>query len=279
MKIFSLIAAMLFFQNFARTQFVQVDTKSKSYRSMLNHKLTVVESDSSDYNEALHEAFDNYWEVSEVEYISMAEFENVKLDTSKTFFYAFRWRGERDRYLYYIINGGKTYFYYNQAIVYSPLALFNGENDLTQSTYRLNYIAKGLNDAIQDLKDNKYSEQFEKSLETVNEGFLKIAESKTLVINEETRSIAYKQDFGPTTSPAAFENYPYKYKFVKDEEFREILASDSKEYICLVPLIEFNKHFLIYETSSKKTVYYGWKLQGMKIESKDVKCISLGKYR
>lgn len=281
---------------FGNSQVFQFEPNSKQFQTLSSHSLTVVETGNEEFDVALHKAFDAHWQVTKLEYVSYDDFKKNVSDVSKSFFIPMnitltfsttRTRSgvnsttsyDKIKFWYGIINGGKkTWESYsdNDVIILSPLGLYTGEEDINASIYRLDYVAKAMNDAVQGGIDKTVNGKYLKSTENINKGFVAIAKTKTLVINKDAHSIALGKDRGQTTETKAFEKYPYKYKFVSDEEFKEIMAGDSEEYICLVPIIEVNKHILVYEPSTKNTVYYGWQMQGLEVKAKDVNSMSLG---
>jgi hypothetical protein len=144
--------------------------------------------------------------------------------------------------------------------------------------YRLDYVVKSMDDAITAAKDGQIKGKLFESLKPINAGFVKIAKEKTLIINQDAHSIAMGKDRGQTTTTKAFAEYPYKYKFVSDSEFKEIMAGNDESYICLLPVIEVNKHVMVFEPSTKKTVYYGWQMQGLEVKAGDVKSMAKGEF-
>lgn len=288
MKKTILSATIALISLFGNSQVLQYDPGSKQFQTLSSHSLTVVETGNADFDDALHKSFDAYWKATKLEYVSNADFKKKVTDASKSFFIPMnisvtistsRMDHEKIKYWYGIINGGKKSFENysdNDVVVLSPIGLYTGEEDLFVSTYRLDYVAKAMSDAVQGGIDKTVKGKFLGSLENINKGFVKIAKTKTLVINKDAHSIALGKDRGVTTPTKAFEKYPYKYKFVSDSEFKEIMAGDSEDYICLMPIIEVNKHIIVYEPSTKSTVYYGWQMQGLNISAKDVKSMSVG---
>ncbi len=285
----------LFFVCLSYSQVLQYTPDSKQFQSLITRTINVVETGNEDFDKAMHTAFDTYWKSTKFEYITYDDFKKSVTDQSKSFFIPMninvtftKTKGmqqqalyEKTKFWYGLINGGKKSiesYGDNDVIVLSPIGLYSGEDQLFPSKYRLDYVVKSMDDAITAAKNGDIKGKLLESLKPINAGFVKIAKEKTLIINKDAHSIALGKDRGQTTLEKAFAEYPYKYKFVSDSEFKEIMAGTDESYICLLPVIEVNKHILVFEPSTKKTVYYGWQMQGLEVKSGDIKSLAKGDF-
>jgi hypothetical protein len=295
MKKIVLSLTALLFLSLSQAQVLQFTPESKQFQSLITRTINVVETGNEEFDKALHSAFDTYWKSTKFEYISYDEFKKSVTDQSKSFFIPMninvtftKLKGmqqqamyEKTKFWYGLINGGKKSiesYGDNDVIVLSPIGLYSGEDQLFPSMYRLDYVVKSMDDAITAAKDGQIKGKLFESLKPINAGFVKIAKEKTLIINQDAHSIAMGKDRGQTTTTKAFAEYPYKYKFVSDSEFKEIMAGNDESYICLLPVIEVNKHVMVFEPSTKKTVYYGWQMQGLEVKAGDVKSMAKGEF-
>ena len=159
------------------------------------------------------------------------------------------------------------------SICIAPFNLYGDEADFSKCAYRIDYMVKSIHNAVETVQSKKMSGNAIKMPMSVMDEINKktaIIKKKTLIVNRESvntfgKKVINQKDFES--------NYTYKYKLVTSKEFKEILGSDNEEYVCLMPVSEVNKHILIYEPSTKETVYYGWAMQGLDVSKKDIKKI------
>ena len=294
MKKIILALTVLLSAGLSQAQVLQFTPDSKQFQSLITRTINVVETGNEEFDKALHSAFDTYWKSTNFEYITYDDFKKSVTDQSKSFFipmninvtYTKTKNGmqqqalyEKTKFWYGLINGGKKSiesYGDNDVIVLSPIGLYSGEDQIFPSMYRLDYVVKSMDDAIAGAKNGQVKGKLLESLKPINAGFVKIAKEKTLIINKDAHSIAMGKDRGQTTLEKALAEYPYKYKFVSDSEFKEIMAGNDESYICLLPVIEVNKHIMVFEPSTKKTVYYGWQMQGLEVKAADIKSLAKG---
>lgn len=287
-KIILSLTTLLFLGTSVNAQVLQFTPESKQFQSLITRTINVVETGNEAFDKALHAAFDTYWKSTKYEFIPYADFQKSVTDESKSFFIPMNISvtftsskrvSEKTKFWFGLINGGKKsidHYSDNDVVVLSPIGLYTGEEDATSSIYRLDYVVKSMDDAISGAKNGEVKGKFLESLKAINADFAKLAKEKTLIINKDAHSIALGKDRGQTVPEKALADYPYKYKFVSDSEFKEILAGDDDSYICLLPVIEVNKHVLVYQPSTKKTVYYGWQMQGLDVKAGDIKSLAKG---
>lgn len=294
MKKIILSLAVLLFADLSQGQVLQFTPDSKQFQSLITRTINVVETGNEEFDKALHSAFDTYWKSTKFEYITYDDFKKSVTDQNKSFFIPMNINVtftktkngmqqqalyEKTKFWYGLINGGKKSiesYGDNDVIVLSPIGLYSGEDQLFPSIYRLDYVVKSMDDAISGAKNGQVKGKLLESLKPINAGFVKIAKEKTLIINKDAHSVAMGKDRGQTTLEKALVEYPYKYKFVSDSEFKDIMSGNDESYICLLPVIEVNKHIMVFEPATKKTVYYGWQMQGLEVKAGDIKSLSKG---
>ncbi len=193
-------------------------------------------------------------------------------------------KSQNHKYWMSIIVGGKkrlSKYTDNDIFVLSPFNFWSGEKNIEDASYRIDYIIKGMNDGISIVRDKKINDSYLKRINAVideintNSNQIK---DKTLIINNDaafikkmnpySKTLLYKEIFDANDFK---KSYPYKYRFVDNAEYREILHGNSDEHLLLLMVIEKNTHILIYDPSTRKTVYYGFEMQGTKFKKGDMK--------
>ncbi len=271
-------------------QIVNCGYNSNDFEQMMESTMMMVLTGKTEYDQKLLEAASNYWTVTPFDTISVGNLNSVIHDESRSFLLPILFSVTFDfdiskagneytklKSWISIINGGKKEiekYSDNDAVAIAPISLYSDEAEFEHCAYRLEYVIKGLNDIIEIVKQKKLTggplKMPFKVMTQINKNKRAIRK-KTLVINGDLKNVWGKE----IISNDVFKKfYKYKYKIVSESEFSEILNSDSEEYLCLMPIFEVNKHTLIYETSSKKTIYYGWSMQGLTIKKKDIKKIT-----
>ncbi len=285
-----------------QSQVVNKDFESKDFQTLMNSEIQVVLTGDEEYDENIKKAMEAYWDFSEYNFITKKEALYDIKDDTKSFLIPMKVRMYKettrngvkmtestDMYKYWIsivIGGKKRLSAYNDndVIALSPLNMWCGEKKPRDAGFRLDYIIKGLNEAVSLVRDNKmeggYIKMVESSIAEINKSS-SVIKDKTLIVNKDAMFV-YKNQIKTTRDEVynkkIFEkNYPYKYDFVDESEYLEILNGDSDEYLCLITIVEVNKHIHIYDPSTKKTVYYGWQMSGHKFNKGDVKDLLDGK--
>lgn len=271
----------------SNAQIINRGTDTKEFQQMMNSKLTFVLTGKAAYDKKLSNAIHQYWKVTPIDSVSVKDLNKVIQDESRSFLLpilfglTFDFKPGTSGHQYSstkswlsIINGGQkelSKYSDNDAICIAAISLYGNEANFEDCEYRLDYIVKGLNDAIELALKKKMtggaaSMPF-KMIAEINKN-KNILNEKTLVINKDLKNV-YRKDIAEEKDFT--KNYTSKYKFVSDKEFKEILSSNSEEYVCLMPVLEVNKHILIYEPSTKKTIFYGHGMSGLSVNKKDIK--------
>ena len=287
---FTFILAVSFSVSALHAQLLTTGIGSPYFEQMVKSKLMVVLTGQQEFDENITKAVQAYWKVTPYEFIELKNIDNHIQDKSLSFLVPLKTivtfssysssspsspknSYSKTKSWFVIVNGGKKSFkkyIENDAIAFSPFNLYGDEENYEKSAYRADYMVKGMNDGIEITKNKKISggpaSMPFKMIAIINERS-KVLTKKTLVINKDImnyygKAVYEEDDFK--------KNYPYKYKFVPLQEFREIVAGKSDEYLCLLPAFEVNKHVLIYDTSTRETVFYGWSMQGMNVGKKDM---------
>lgn len=287
----------------AKTQTVAFASDSKVIKDIQGSTTLFMQIGDTTFDNAVKRAVAKYWIITDYDFFDYKEFKNKVTDSSFNFFVPMEYGslvssigftqggslGANPSGTYtsirkgmMIMRGGKKESEITDwdAQIFVPLNKYGMEVDFKYAAYRMDYIIKGMNDAFILAKASDYhGSKFkvpEQSMDALNEkNAQKIAE-KTLVVNIEEKN-TYKNK--PLVKESVFKKakYPYRVKFVNDKEFKQILSGEDPQYVCLVPCIEYNKHILIYEPATKKTIYYGWHMQGQKVKKGDIKKLKKGK--
>lgn len=279
-----------------KSQVVTISAESEKFANILTSKTMVVLVGDEKFDNAVKKAVEKYWKVTPYEFIEMNKIDEYISDKSKTFLLPFvvtvtythsAGSGFSDyskiKSWYSLLIGGRsklTNYSDNDALVISPFNYYGDERSFVKCAYRMDYMVKGINDAINRSKEKNLTgsgpKVIFKSIDEINKGTVAAISKKTLVINKDV--ICWFNN-KPFISGKLFEGakYNFKYKLVSDSEFKSIMAGNSSEYLCYFPSIEVNKHILIFDPSTKSTVYYGWQMQGLKIKKKDIKSMMEGK--
>ncbi len=265
-----------------RAQIITTSYNSTSFESTMKSTTMIVLLGDTAYDNSIKRAVTKYWKVTKYEFIDVKNIDTKIADETKSFLLPLMitvtWTHEMNskfddfsklKCWLTVINGGKKSirkYSDNDPIAISPFNYWGDENDYKNCAYRLDYMIKGINDGFEVCKqkqlEGSYPKMVKNSISEINKQTENLLSKKTLVINSSNRiSEDVFSDAG----------YRFKTKFVSDTEFKSILRGNSNDYLCLVPAFEVNKHILIYEPSTRKTVHYGWSMQGMKISKKDIK--------
>lgn len=285
MKKLSLTLVFAYSLFFAHAQIAQFSPESKPFQTFLNNTLYVVKTSYPELDEKIQKAFEQYWTVTKFEMVDGWTVNSYLSDNNKSFFfplYSIVTMGSstKTKFWFSILNGGKkTFDDYrdNDVVILSPIGLDSGEEEADGAAYRIDYIIKSMHDTALRGKNKAFKGKFMESMESVNSRFPELVKEKTLIINKDAHAFFFEEDKGPITSEKAFSKYPYKYKFVSDAEFKEIMQGNDANYLCLVPVIEANKHILVYDPETRSTVYYGMAMMGTTVKSGDVKSMLEGK--
>lgn len=292
-KLFIVIMSLLSFS--AMTQIVTRSYDSDEFKQLLNSRTQIVLTGKTEYDNALKEAVNKYWKITPFDYIKIEDIEKSIQDKSKSFLIPLivtvTFKNTDIRKSDYsklkswlsVVNGGKKSFEKytdNDAICISGFNYYGDEPNYENASYRLDYMVKGINDGIKMTKEKKFEGNAKSMIFTVikeiNKNVITALKEKILVINKDMTSRATKKAIiGSDLFDDA--KYPYKFKYVGDSEFKNILNGNSSEYLCLIPAIEVNKHIMIYDPGNRNTVYYGWAMQGLKISKGDIKDMLEGK--
>ena len=295
MKLIKLLTCFIILSSFNSNIEGQVVTRSYNsddFTKMMKSQLMVVLIGDNEYDEGIRKAMELYWKISSYEFITLNELKSnnkIVQDESKSFLMPFLvtvtfdfkpgtagHKYDKVKSWLTIINGGKkkiSSYTDNDAICIAPFNLYGDEADFSKCAYRIDYMVKGIHNAVETVQSKKMSGNAIKMPMSVMDEINKktsIIKKKTLIVNKESvntfgKKVINQKDFES--------HYTYKYKLVTSKEFKEILGSDNEEYVCLMPVSEVNKHVLIYEPSTKETVYYGWAMQGLDVSKKDIKKI------
>ncbi len=279
----------------ASAQVVTRSYDSDEFTQLISSRTSVVLVGNAAYDTAIRDAVTKYWKATPVDFIDLKDISKSITDKSKSFLLPFiisvtythpgasardysklkSWLG--------VINGGKKKldsYSDGDAVCLAGFNYYGDEQEYTSSAYRLEYMVKGINDGIQITKEKQISGGMMKMpfnvMKELNKNAVNLLGKKTLVINKDTKSSISKK---PLVNEEVFSDakYPYKYKYVGDAEFKDILKGNDPNYLCLVPAIEVNKHVMVYEPATRNTVYYGWAMQGLKITKGDIEDMMEGK--
>ena len=287
-----LLSSLLLISNLFYGQIVTKNYESDEFQTLLKSELNIILSGKAGYDTLLKEAVRKYWKVTEYKFITKKDALYAVKDESKSFMFPMKLQEVKQTsygpessmnhkfWLTIVIGGEKRISKYNDndVIVLSPLNYWCDEKNIKDASYRIDYIIKGMNDGISIVRDNKISDGYLKRINAVideiNTNSNQI-EEKTLIINADAiftveyplsttiKKIYKEKDFK--------KDYPYKYKFVDEAEYLEIVQGNSSEYLIMLMVIEVNTHILIYDPSSRKTVYYGFKTSGTTFKKGDIK--------
>lgn len=277
-------------------QMVSVPYDDKKFGQVLNSKTLVVLVGDTAYDNPLKKAVEKYWNVTKYQFIEMKEIDNYIADENKTFLLpfvitvkythsagsSFSDYSKLKSWLTVLLGGKKKLSEYTDSDVLAVAAFnyYGNEQDYVKCAYRLNYMVKGINDAIIQTKERKIEGGSIKVLfngmDVTNEKSVNALSNKTLIVNKD---IECWYNGKKVIEENVFEKakYPFKYKLVSEKEYKDYLNSNDPNILCLCVAIEVNKHVLVYEPSTKKTVYYGWAMQGLDLGKKDIKSLAEGK--
>lgn len=289
-----LVFCLLFLVKAAISQIVTVPYDSKSFEKVMGSKTMVVLIGDTAYDKPLKRAVEKYWNVTSYQFIEMKNIDTYIADETKTFLLPFvitvnylnTGTGFSDSklkaWLTLLLGGGKKLSNYTDgdALAVSAFNYYGDEQDFRNCAYRLDYMVKGMNDALKQTKEkslsgNRVKVQFA-GMEATNEKSVEALTNKTLVVNKDvicwyTKKNVIDEDLFTKAK------YPFKVRMVSQKEYKEILKSNDPNVLCLCVAIEVNKHILVYEPATRKTLYYGWQMQGLDLGKKDVKSMAEGK--
>lgn len=269
----------------SHAQIAQFTPESKPFQTFLNNTLYVVKTSYPELDEKIKQAFEQYWTVTKFEMVDGWTINDAISDHNKSFFFPLystvtTGSSSKTKFWFSILNGGKkTFDDYrdNDVIILSPIGMDSGEEEADGATYRIDYIIKSMHDTALRGKNKAFKGKFMESMESINAQFPELIKQKTLVINKDAHAFFFDEDKGQITSEKAFSKYPYKYEFVSDSEFKQIMQGNDGNYLCLVPVIEANKHILVYDPATRLTVYYGMAMMGITVKAGDIKSMLEGK--
>jgi hypothetical protein len=256
---------------------------NKKFTNMLASTLEVILINDEKYDAAITEAMNTYWKATPFEFVNINDIDDgvIMKDESKSFLAPLNIELTRGKtgamdvtkaWLSILPGGRKKIQNYsdNDVIVLAPFNLYGDEMNTVNCAYRLDYMIKGMNDVIL-LTDEKKLEGGPASLpfklmDEINKK-TKLIKTKTLIVNKDIKNfyqkfVNDKDDF--------VKSYKYKYEFVSDEEFKEIMQGNDPDKLCLFVAAEVNKHIFIYEPATRDIVYMGWGMSGLCITSKDL---------
>ena len=266
------------------SQVVTRGSNKSEFITISTSPLIVVLTGEADFDSSFVSAVKKGWTLTPYEFMGSKEANKIVRDETKSFLLPMsvvvRFGSGTDPFAYsaskmwlILVKGGKKSldkYIDNDAIVYSPFSQFGDESEYEDATYRLEYMVAGINDAIAITKKEEINGGMTLPItvmDAINKAKSSVIKTKTLVMNRDLKNLHEQYVF----DDKLFEdNYDYKYEFVSDAEFREIMLGTSDEYLCLFPAIDANKYVFIYEPSTRGTVYAHWVMQGMKFSSKDM---------
>ena len=280
----------------SNAQVVTYSYDSDVFIKLQKSTLYVVLTDNPTYDSAITKAATNYWKVTPFEFINMKDINTVIDDENNSFLAPFLWEktikhGLNEKYKDYtsinswlwVINGGRKKLANYSVTDVICLAAFNyggDEHDYVAASYRLDYMVKAINDGIQLVADEKIYGSFmnmpSRVFEKINKNTTAILKTKTLIINRETKLWDSNKNLVDSTIFKEAK-YPYKYEYVSNERFKELMAGTSSEFLLLVPAVEANKHISIYDPATRNTVYSGFAMLGLKVTKGDIEDIMDGK--
>lgn len=289
-----LIVILILTPAFIKAQVVTRSFDSDEMQQMLKSKTMMVLTGDKDYDASLKEAAQKYWTVTPFDFISLQDAETQVADKSKSFLFPFlitvthehvgqNWKDYmKIKSWLSLVNGGQKKiknYADGDVIALSGFNYWGDEVEYTSAAYRLDYMVKGINDGLKITLDQKLTGGAAKMpfnvIDEINKKTVAALKTKTLLVNKDTKTSMFnKSQLEEKIFKEA--NYPYKYKFVSDAEFKIALKGNAGDVLCLVPAIEVHKHLFVYDPSTRETLYYGWSIQGVYIKDKDIKSMSVG---
>ncbi|HEY1038425.1 MAG TPA: hypothetical protein VGF30_03425, partial [Bacteroidia bacterium] len=268
----------------------------KDFTQMMNSKTMVVLVGDTAFDNSVKRAMKKYWTITKYDFIEMKDIDAHIADEGKSFLLPFvitvtytHSAGSKFsdysklKSWYSVLLGGRkslSRYTDKDPIAIAPFNYYGDEKVYLSCAYRLDYMVKGINDAFTECKDKQLSGSYAKiifkCIDNINLQTVEALSKKTLVVNKDMMCWYNNKNM---VSKELFDDakYAYKIQYVSDAEFKSIMKGNSSEYLCFFPSIEVNKHMIVFDPSTRKTVYYGWAMQGLKVTKKDIKSMSQGK--
>jgi hypothetical protein len=260
------VIIVILFLAFAQASNAQLSLKgseSKDFKLLVESTTLFVLQGDSIYDSKLKSAVSKYWNVTSFDFIKARDINTHIKDKTKSFVIWMTIRDPKSLFKYkrlsLIVGGEDDISEYGLAdvVACAPINNFGEENTFSDCIYRLDYMVKGINDMVVKTKAEKMRGGMiimpglmANSISRDSKGL----KEKTLVVNADDRYIV-----DVVYDSEEFKKYPYKFLFVSKDEYREILAGNSDEYFCLLTIFEYYKHIIVYQPSTRKTVYYNFK--------------------
>ncbi|HYV95430.1 MAG TPA: hypothetical protein VE978_26890 [Chitinophagales bacterium] len=223
-------------------------------------KMKVVLTGEPNFDSSLKNAVQQFWKLKEVEFVT--DVAEKKEDVEGQIYMIFIeystnfWFGKK----LMIVDREKP----SQKIIYCPVIAgaafddFSQETDLTAAAWRLDFVVKGLNDAMQIMIDNNYTglDVFDPVANKVN---IKASVLKTkilLISKQEVNAKKWGWGFAKTAIPMeVFDDYPYEKRVAEAKGVSEAIDEKDERYCLFMPVYSDAKFVFVYDLQTKETVY------------------------
>lgn len=228
-KLFLLIFSLVFVLSLAKTQeFVPSHDDIKAF---YNTKTMVVLLDNPllEYNLVIKEVMQQEWNITEFDFISFKEFEELRKDPQYSFLHMSQVRFDNDKtdaqYRFLHLSLGGDYYRLNQMpdLASVPLAYYNVEED--NYIYKLALLVRFIQNHVNLIKEKP--EIVSANVFKYYNNNIKDIKSKTLYVLEEELS----KDVN--SAARIKKNYPFKFKIASKEEITEAIKQRNDNIVFL----------------------------------------------
>jgi hypothetical protein len=277
--VFFVLAFAFFYSNKLSAQFCGCDYKSDNFRSFLYTKMLVVLDGTPKYNEALKQAVKEYWKITPYQFIELSQVE-LWLENERYSFLMpitieeirnndIATYTKRFNYLAVIVGGKKSLKKYNKndLIAYAPYDFDNLEKEKSESAFRMGFMIKSMQDAIQIIQQQKFSGNYEKLEECLIEHYNKRSSTlakKTLVINPDY----FTKKFGKIDFAHA---YPYKFEVADMKKISQLMKDRDLHYLYMSIVSTSEKYLFVYNLYNGEIIYASFRVVGDVFSKKEVK--------
>ncbi len=271
-----------------------------NFTEFLKTDLNVVLTGNKDVDEPLKSAFDEFWKLNAVHFITQEEFDDSVRDRSKFFFAPFkvttqRIDGETEKveheridFTWALTSGGWTKPDDISPIYYMYVILVSRFHDETiySMSYRFNAQIKLMNDAMTKIRDEKAKissssdgmkfmeryfvnpQELKRMKLLIDEGIVQPEDFNKSESYSQNQLLTYKASAGLEEIQKA---YPYNFEVVSQERIRQAL-DEREEGVAVISCVAFtNRVIHIFEASTLDCIYFKADVMGLSMKGKHYK--------
>jgi hypothetical protein len=228
-KLFLVIFSLVFIVNLSKTQ--EFVPSHDDINAFYNTKTMVVLLDNPllEYNLVIKEVMQQEWNITEFDFISFKEFEELRKDPQYSFLHMSQVRFDNDKtdaqYRFLHLSLGGDYYRLNQMpdLASVPLAYYNVEED--NYIYKLALLVRFIQNHVNLIKEKP--EIVSTNVFKYYNNNIKDIKSKTLYVLEEELSK------NVNSAARIKKNYPYKFKIATKEEITEAIKQRNDNIVFL----------------------------------------------